>query len=265
MRAVIGYSVCIEIGGMAVCLHTIDDAFARMLEERYAGFVRPAAADYELEIELSESSNHGDEDVAVRREGSLWVMTRGDFRAEWHPGERRGRVRQSANPYAIDSVLRILHSLLLAEQGGFLVHAASAIKDGKAFVFAGRSEAGKTTISRLAPAGVTLLTDEISYLRKEKDQYVACGTPFAGELARVGENVSAPLAGFFLLSKGPVHKVEDVPPVEAVRELMENILFFAEEPELVNRVFQAACDFVGRVPVRRLTFAPQASVWELVQ
>jgi hypothetical protein len=29
-------------------------------------------------------------------------------------------------------------------------------------------------------------------------------------------------------------------------------------------VFDAACRFINRVPVRRLTFAPDASVWELI-
>jgi hypothetical protein len=43
---------------------------------------------------------------------------------------------------------------------------------------------GKTTISRLAPPDATLLTDEISYLRREGDGYIAYGTPLAGELAQ---------------------------------------------------------------------------------
>jgi hypothetical protein len=33
---------------------------------------------------------------------------------------------------------------------------------------------------------------------------------------------------------------------------------------LVHRVFQTACDFVGRVPVYRLTFVPDARVWEMI-
>ena len=71
------------------------------------------------------------------------------------------------------------------------------------FLFAGVSGAGKTTISRLAPADVTLLTDEISYLRRNGEGYVAYGTPFAGELAKVGENIRAPLAALYLLAQGP--------------------------------------------------------------
>jgi hypothetical protein len=161
-------------------------------------------------------------------------------------------------------VLRILHTLILAQEGGFLLHAASAIRNGRAFLFAGVSGAGKTTLSRLAPPDVTLLTDEISYVRCSGDVYRACGTPFAGELARVGENCSAPLAGLFLLAKGAENSVESVSRAEATRSLLRNILFFAEDQELVKRVFASACTFVDRVPVRRLTFFPDHRVWNLI-
>jgi hypothetical protein len=46
--------------------------------------------------------------------------------------------------------------------------------------------------------------------------------------------------------------------------VLANMLFFAEDQEMVQWVFQAACDFVQRVPVFRLTFMPDARVWELI-
>jgi hypothetical protein len=198
-------------------------------------------------------------------------MERGDFRAEWDPAARRGWIQQSANPYSIDAVLRIVHTLMLARQGGFLLHSASAIRNGKAFLFAGVSGAGKTTISRLAPADAILLTDEISYVRKldaseQSEGYVAFGTPFTGELAKLGENTSAPVAALYLLAKGKdnENRIDPVTAADAGRELLANMLFFAEDQELVHGAFQAACDFVHGVPVYRLTFTPDARVWEMI-
>jgi hypothetical protein len=162
-------------------------------------------------------------------------------------------------------VLRILHSLILAERGGFLLHAASAICGGRAYLFSGVSGAGKTTMTRLAPADITLLTDEISYLRPSADGYAAFGTPFAGELARAGENCTAPVSALFFLEQGPENRVDELTSAEAVRRLMRNILFFAEDHRLVEKLLATACDFVARVPIRRLTFYPDARVWELVR
>src|SRR5213592_4448673 len=163
-------TAAIAIRGVTVQVNAADPDFVRMLEERYAGFIGSGQEpDYEFDIELAAPADADPEaDVGVFREGRTWHLERGDFRAQWDPALRRGRIRQSANPYSIDAVLRIVHSLVLAGQGGMLVHAASAVRNGRAFLFAGVSGAGKTTISRLAPPDATLLTDEISYLRREE-------------------------------------------------------------------------------------------------
>jgi hypothetical protein len=332
------HDVTINIGEMPILVRTDSLEFARLLEDRYGGFVTaaPLRAVFELEIELAPPGIiNADDQVRVRLESGRWVMERGDFHAEWDPERHQGWVRQTINPYAIDSVLRILHSLILARQGGFLVHAASAVRNGRAFLFSGVSGAGKTTISRLAPPDVVLLTDEISYVRRnegtgnreqgtgEREQgtgkreqgtgkreqgtgkreqetgkreqgtgnssaqgladggqrilpslfpvprslfpaYEAFGTPFAGELARVGENVRAPLAALYLLAQGPENRIEPMSEGEAVRGLLRNILFFAQDEELVRMIFQSVCDFVRRVPVHRLVFAQDVRVWELI-
>jgi hypothetical protein len=259
--------VGIAIGGMPIRIRLDDADFLRMLQERYAGFVTPGdKAEFEFEIDLAPAGLiSAEEDVRVRLESGQWHLDRGDFHAEWNASSARGRIRQTANPYSIDAVLRIVHSILLAKEGGFLVHAASAVRNGRAFIFAGVSGAGKTTISRLAPKDATLLTDEISYVRKQEDgSYSAFGTPFTGELAKLGENVQAPLAALYLLKQGPENRIDAVSGIDATRALLSNILFFAEDAALVRQVFDAACEFTSRVPVYRLTFLPDARVWEMI-
>jgi hypothetical protein len=259
--------VTIEIGGTAAAIRTDSSAFRRLLMDRYAGFVAASELhDVELEIELFEPADSAslDDDLRLSQRGPEWLIQRGDFRARWNAASGHGLVRQPPSPYAIDSVLRIIHSLILAKRGGFLLHAASAIRSGHAFLFAGVSGAGKTTISRLAPSDATLLTDEISYVIRREHGYCACGTPFAGELARVGDNVSAPIKAVFLLEKGPENRIEDVDEAEAVRSLLRHVLFFAEDRALVHEVFRSVCEFVNQVPVRRLIFVPDERVWNII-
>jgi hypothetical protein len=264
----------IEIGGIPIRVNTSDADFLNMLQNRYAGFVGSSedpAVEFNVDLFMPGFVDR-DADVRVTQQAGKWALERGDFRAEWEPARRTGTIRQSANPYSIDAVLRIVHTLVLAQESGFLLHAASAIRNGKAFLFAGVSGAGKTTISRLAPPDATLLTDEISYVRKDvrKDgqkqelSYAAYGTPFTGELAKLGENASAPISALYLLAQGPENRIDPVASGQAVRELLANVLFFAEDPELVQRSFHAACEFVSRVPVSRLTFVPDARVWEMI-
>lgn len=259
--------VTIEIGGTAIAIRTDSPEFRRLLRDRYAGFVASSGRyDVELEVELYEPTDAAgsDEDLQLLLRGKEWLIQRGDFRAHWNASSGRGLVRQPPSPYAIDSVLRIIHSLILAKQGGFLLHAASAIRFGRAFLFAGVSGAGKTTISSLAPPDATLLTDEISYVVRKNGESCACGTPFAGELARAGENVSAPIKAVFLLEKGPENRIEDISEAEAVRSMLRNVLFFADDAALVNEVFDSVCGFVNQVPVRRLIFVPDERVWNII-
>lgn len=254
----------VRVGGLCVGLRTTSAALAGILEQRFHGFLESEhEADYTFEVDVVEPRPDAqDAEVRVWCEEGAWRIERGDFRARLDPRTRRGQVRQSVNPYAIDTLLRIVHTISLAEEGGFLLHAASIVRDGRAQVFTGVSGAGKTTLSRLAPPGADVLTDEISYVRREAGGYVAYGTPFAGELARPGANVSAPIEAIYLLAKGPRNRVDDVDPASAARALLGNILFFAEDPALVRRVFDAALNAVAALPVRRLTFVPDASVWE---
>jgi len=256
----------VEIGGIPIAVRTDDPRLFGLIERRYSGFLSASPPEFEIELQrIEQAITNPDDDVRVKRDGGEWVLQRGDFHARWNPLSRQGTVRQDLNPYALDSVLRILHSLILAERNGFLLHAASAICDGKGYLFSGVSGAGKTTLTRLAPPDVTLLTDEISYVREALDLYSAYGTPFAGELAQPGENCSTPVSALFFLEQGPENRVEELPASEAMHRLMRNILFFADDPQLLENVLNTACDFVSRVPACRLVFYPDARVWDAIR
>lgn len=260
------HNVVIEIGGIPIALQTSDAGFVRILESRYGDYLK-AISDFSFSFRIELIPPEGfdsDHDAEVWVERGEWRLERGDFRATWNPETQHGVIRQSANPYSIDSVLRIAHTLLLARSGGFLLHASSAVRNGKAFLFAGVSEAGKTTIARLAPPDVALLTDEVSYVRRIDDRYLAYGTPFAGELGEPGKNISAPIAALYLLEKAPQNHIKRVDSMHAAHRLLRNILFFAHDEELVRLVFESALAFVEAVPIYELSFVPDQRVWELI-
>jgi hypothetical protein len=114
-----GSQTSVVIGGLPINIQSADSEFIAMLERRYAGFLaKPAAAGIRLDVEVvAATGDRADEDLEVSYADGRWTMNRGDFRAQWDPVSMRGCVRQGAYPYAIDSVMRIVHSLMLAGRG----------------------------------------------------------------------------------------------------------------------------------------------------
>jgi hypothetical protein len=94
--------------------------------------------------------------------------------------------------------------------------------------------------------------------------YMAFGTPFAGERGDAGQPLRAPITALFTLARGDANRQERLDQPSAVRALMRNILFFADDRDLVNRVFDTACHFASLVPALRLAFVPDARVWETI-
>jgi hypothetical protein len=165
--------------------------------------------------------------------------------------------------YDLDSLLRILLSVLLVERRGCLLHAATVVRGGKAYVFMGRSGAGKSTVASLAPAG-SVLTDEISLLRCDEGTWRAYGTPFWGEFRADGQNRAAPLAGILALAQAPRNRVQRIPPRQALAGLLGNTLFFAPGREPRERLLGILAGLLQSVPVYRLEFRKEPSFWEVL-
>jgi len=257
----------VAIGGTAIRITTGDAGLSEELRTQYEAFIKPdTAGSIHLTVHsIPPSGSDPNADVRVSCDAGRWMMDRGDFHACYDPAARTAVVHAVAGRYGVDSAIRITHSLVLAEQRGFLLHASSLIRGGRAFIFAGPSGAGKTTISRLAREEDHLLTDEISCIRRCQDSWIAFGTPFAGELARSGENRQAPVEALYLLRHGRENYIEPLSTAAAVRSILRNVLFFAADPRLTDSLFDTICKFACDVQVCRLSFVPDARVWDLIQ
>ena len=167
------------------------------------------------------------------------------------------------NEYDLDSLLRVLLSVVLLPRCGFLLHAATVVRDGKAYVFMGRSGAGKSTVASLSPPG-SVLTDEISLLRCFQGTWRAYGTPFWGEFRAEGQNCSAPLASVHELVQSPRNAKEPLTAKQALGALLGNTLFFTAAREPRQNLLGILLDLIRSVPVHRLQFRRDTSFWEVV-
>lgn len=165
------------------------------------------------------------------------------------------------NEYLLDSLLRVLLSQKLLDASGFLLHACTVVRDGRAYVFTGRSGAGKSTIARHAPQGAAL-TDEISLIRRLGSVWHAFGTPFWGEFQAGSVNEHYPLAGIYALVQARENRLEALAPKDAVRALLPNVLFFSRQPAERAALLQVVADLASSLPVATLRFTREITFWE---
>jgi hypothetical protein len=112
----------------------------------------------------------------------------------------------------------------LARRSGLLVHSAGLVLDGRAYVFPGRSRAGKTTLTRALLGAPDLgwqgLSDDRLVLRYEdRAGWRAYGTPWPGE-AGIAVNDGAPLAAVCCLRQAAALRVDRLDPASAAARLL---------------------------------------------
>jgi hypothetical protein len=116
---------------------------------------------------------------------------------------------------------QILSWGLLARCGGFIMHAAVAVKDGVGWVFAGRSGAGKSTLSGLCHAeGWRILNDDRVMVFLREGELRVAGTPWHGS-GRFAEAAEVPLGGVYFLHQANEDRVAALSPKETRMALLD--------------------------------------------
>jgi hypothetical protein len=259
--------IVVAIGGIATSVVTRDEVIVDVIKDRYKGFVADdTRADWRLEMSVGAVRPHGEVDVVVESTGApdCFSVRRHDFVGTLDLGRRTGWVTLlEPDEIALDSFFRVAYSLALLERGGLVLHSASLVRNDRAWVFCGPSGSGKTTIARMS-ADASLLSDELSIVRVTERGAVAHGTPFWGDLARGGDNVSVEVAGVYLLRQGPSHAVEPLAPGRALAALLPNVVFFARDSRLCRRLLSIAGALVETAPCATLTFRRDPGFWEVL-
>lgn len=276
----------LEIGGIPVLIKSDESWFIQLIADKYQAFT--SSCDLKSEEDSLKGSHPGCQsaiqlhlDIRQKEEENwnelieekLWIdvsyrhnrffIRRPDLEGEIDLIERTARVTNRAAIYSFDSFLRILYSMILVQEGGFLLHAASVVRDGHGYAFMGKSGAGKSTIAAHSPEQ-SVLSDEISLIKKVEADYFLYSTPFWGEQEIKGGNFYSPLQGIYQLKQSPQLLSRRLAPREALSRLMENILYFSREPFLTRQLFQNCFDFIQHMAVFELEFQKDTSFWNII-
>ncbi len=162
-----------------------------------------------------------------------------------------------AHANVIENYLRIISAHRVLKQKGAVLHSAGLVLDGKAYIFSGRSNAGKTTLTHKAyDQGAHVLSDDINLVLPGKRGYEAYAVPFTGEFGRTLEHAggkeSYPLAGIILLEQGNLLQTMPVSGPVAVARLLAGCPFVNTDEHESEALFDSITTLVETVPVIHL-------------
>lgn len=142
----------------------------------------------------------------------------------------------------------------------FLMHGAAAAFNGAAYIFTAPSGTGKTTRANIwlrEFPGSFIINGDKPFLRIEKEQVIAYGTPWCGK-ERKNTNVGLPLRAVFLLERaeeGEENSVKELSMGEAFPFLLEQA-YHPRDPQMMAKTITLLKELGKRVKVFRFRSAP---------
>ncbi|MDO9579598.1 MAG: hypothetical protein Q7J06_03390 [Bacteroidales bacterium] len=173
--------------------------------------------------------------------------------------------------YPLDEILIIN---LLAQGRGIMVHACGVKDNRRGLLFAGASQAGKSTIAnlwklqtangKLHNEGVSILSDDRIIIRKMNRQFWMYGTPWHGD-ANVCSPEKVPLKKIFFLKHAKKNTAKKIAPMEATSRLIVCSFPTFWDKKGMEFTLSFCAELAEKVPCYELGFVPDESVLDFVE
>lgn len=250
------YRRTIAVGPLSVTFQFDDPAMDVLIARDYRDFL--CRRHNGMPVTILPPRAISTDDLKITARGRSILITRNDFHSRTDAAFSRSTLHIRPDTYALNSWLRIFFTLAGLRRGILLVHGAGWAHGPDAWLFAGRSGAGKSTITRLLGKNAAL-SDEVTMIRCDGTTAAAFSTPFWGELKQGGERSRrGTIRGICSLRQGASVSLTPEKPAATVRTLLATTLFFSNEPALLKKVLTITHAIARAAPGYTLTFPRHA-------
>ena len=268
----------LSVGDWTVRIEGLDSDLARQLDRRWGAFLsREDVAGPTRTVQVFDAGESGW--LELTRPGEPYRMEalgpRGDvvvvsyhfaLAGQSAPHGWRVGISESADEptqRVLDNVMRFVVARLALDHGGFALHAAATFYEGRAFLFAGPSGAGKTTAVRLSAPAVSI-GDDFALVVPGGDRWYAPALPFDNSERVAGQPPRGllPAAGVWRLYKSQQTRVETPSRGLAAASLMGCAAFPWAVPEQAGALLEHVRGFVADAHFAHLHFEKRAPLLE---
>lgn len=160
-------------------------------------------------------------------------------------------------PAVLCSMLRIVFAQAALLHSAVSLHSSTVVKDGKAYMFMGRSGTGKSTHSRLwlEHLGAALLNDDNPIVRIVDGKALVYGSPWSGKTPCYKDK-SAPIAAMVRLAQAPENRFERKSEIEAFAILLPGCSVLRFDRNLYGNLCETLIELAELVCVGEMRCLP---------
>lgn len=170
--------------------------------------------------------------------------------------------------FAIDNAAMLLFAFATAKLGALEMHASVTVKDGKGFLFLGKSGTGKSTHSRLwqeAFEDARLLNDDNPVLRLlDNGEVRVYGSPWSGKTPCY-VNKDVPVGSIVKLSQAPQNEIHPLRLPEAYAYMLSSCSGLKIVPEMMDALYTTIAGIIQTIQVYHLDCLPDTDAARLCE
>lgn len=160
--------------------------------------------------------------------------------------------------FGLNNTIMIAYAFSGAYSNILLIHASVTMKDGKGYLFLGKSGTGKSTHSQLwlkhFPE-TELLNDDNPAIRLINDEVIVYGTPWSGKTPCY-KNKQVPIGAFVKLKQYPDNIIRREPPLKAFATLLTSTSSMLWDKPLYDKICNTISAIAMRCPLYHLKCRP---------
>ena len=166
-----------------------------------------------------------------------------------------------------ENYFRMLVTYRLMESGGMLLHSAGIVNRNEAYLFPGRSEDGKSTLSKLSiEEGRTVLSDDMNAVTWHDGHPFVEKVPFTGDLKRTWTRSSSyPLKALFAIRKSDKTSVGELSQSRTLTLLTSCTPYINADAHRMSQLLENLYHLTQKVPAHILDFSLSGDIWDTIE
>ncbi len=202
-------------------------------------------------------------DVQISATGDRVVFDRVDYKLKVDKAYRTAELHVYDMFALKHALMNLYRGFFVLNKWGLLIHSSCVIEGGNAYIFSGRSGAGKSTIARLSHPR-PLLSDEATIVKVTGDEVTVYDSPFRSDTQPEFIRQGVPLAAVHLIHQSRHVSRERTEGTHGVVQLMDKVFYWAYDKDQTKAILRMYEQLAQKVPIYDLHFQKNNTFWEAI-